>query len=117
MPALDMTILYVADVTASARFYARLLGAEPVEQVAGFAMFRAGGGLGLWQHGAVLPSAGGAPGCNELCFMTDDVEALHAEWQAQGITIIDPPTVREFGTSVTGVDPDGHRLRGLVRAG
>jgi len=114
MPALDLTILYVTDVAASARFYARLLGAEPVEQAPGFAMFRAGGGLGLWQRDAVAPAAAGGPGCSELCFMTGDVEALHAEWLAQGITIIDPPTAHEFGISVTGLDPDGHRLRGLA---
>lgn len=46
----DMTILAVADPLVSARFYQSLLGIEPVECQATFAMFVLPSGLklGLW---------------------------------------------------------------------
>lgn len=108
-------ILYVADPEASARFYAGLLGQSPVENRPGFAMFvlPSGLSLGLWQTDGVVPAVSAPGGGCELGFKVsrDEVERLHAEWQAAGATITLPPTDLGFGRSFMALDPDGHRLR------
>ncbi|UPG72803.1 VOC family protein [Roseomonas gilardii subsp. gilardii] len=113
MPQLDLTILHVASATDSAAFYARLLGQAPEEASATFALFRSGpgAGIGLWQRDGVEPSSAGAPGNSELAFLAPDVDAVHAEWAAAGVTILQPPTDMDFGRCFTAQDPDGHRLR------
>ncbi|MBE9604959.1 VOC family protein [Acetobacteraceae bacterium H6797] len=118
----DLTILYVTDAEASARFYTRLLGREPVEASPGFALFVFEGGhkLGLWRRDGVVPPATMTGGGTELCFLAEDdaaLEACHAEWVAQGLKIIQAPVAMEFGTTFTALDPDGHRLRVRVREG
>jgi catechol 2,3-dioxygenase-like lactoylglutathione lyase family enzyme len=112
----DMTLLYVASPPASARFYARLLQAEPVENSPGFAMFVLPGGfkLGLWKRDEVLPAVTAPPGAVELGLAVDSAAALdatHAAWQSDGIVIAQPPADMDFGRTFTALDPDGHRLR------
>ena len=109
----DCFLFYVADVPASAAFYTRLLGHPPVEASPGFALFvLAGGGkLGLWKRAGVAPLAEASAGAAEIGFVSADVDATCAAWQAQGITIVQPPTEMEFGRTCCGLDPDGHRLR------
>ncbi len=62
MPDLSLVILYVDDPTASAAFYADLLGQPPAEQSPTFAMFPlpSGIGLGLWSRHTVEPTAAAA---------------------------------------------------------
>ncbi|MFT3720014.1 VOC family protein [Pseudorhodoferax sp.] len=112
------TLLYVDDPAASARFYAALLDAAPVEASPTFALFalRSGLMLGLWSRHTVEPApppAAGA-GAAELGFRVAadaDVEAAHAAWQAQGVRIVQPPVRLDFGYAFLAQDPDGHRLR------
>ena len=110
---LALTILLVRDPARSAEFYRDILGAEPVEQSPTFAMFAlpSGTGLGLWSSATIAPSVGVAPGASELCFIEDDVDAVHASWVARGIAIAQEPTDMDFGRTFVGLDPDGHRLR------
>jgi len=116
MPAFSLAILYVADPLASAAFYARLFGHDPVERSPTFCMLPLGGGamLGLWVRDGVRPLPDGSPGGSELAYTVDDgpsVDRLHADWSGQGITILEPPTDHDFGRSFVVADPDGHRLR------
>jgi predicted enzyme related to lactoylglutathione lyase len=113
MPNAALMILYVDSPTASAAFYTRLLGQQPAEASATFAMFplQGGVGLGLWSRHTVEPAAQAAGGGAELAFISNDVDATHAAWRALGLAILQPPTKMDFGRSFVALDPDGHRLR------
>lgn len=111
----NFLILYVASPTASAAFYADLLGKPPVEASPGFALFALSSGvmLGLWAAHGVEPSATPVGG-SELAFAVagnDAVHAHHAAWTAKGVTILQAPVAMDFGYTFTAADPDGHRLR------
>ncbi|HNX70638.1 VOC family protein [Rivihabitans pingtungensis] len=117
----DMTILAVADPLVSARFYQSLLGIEPVECQATFAMFVLPSGLklGLWQREGVAPAVTAEPGSVELAAALADEAALRdcwARWRGLGVEVIQPPTQMDFGLTMTAADPDGHRLRVFVPA-
>lgn len=111
--SLALVILLVADPAASATFYRDLLGLEPTEQSPTFAMFAlpSGVGIGLWSSTTVEPPPSGTPGAAELCFMEEDVDAVHAAWTARGVRIAQPPTDLDFGRTFVALDPDGHRVR------
>ena len=113
-----LIILYVDAPLESARFYAELLGREPLEAQATFAMFPLEGGarLGLWSRHTVEPAAmpGAFGGQGELALAVADaeaVEATHTLWASRGLTIIQAPLEMDFGHTFTALDPDGHRLR------
>jgi predicted lactoylglutathione lyase len=114
-------LFYVAQPEASARFYARLLGREPVESSPTFAMFALSDALvlGLWKRDTVQPAASSEPGASELCLALpadQEVDAMHARWRALGMTIAQPPTRMDFGYTCVALDPDGHRLRAFAPA-
>tara|TARA_A100001391_G_scaffold99255_4_gene65907 strand:- start:11426 stop:11800 length:375 start_codon:yes stop_codon:yes gene_type:complete len=108
--------LYVRDAAASVRFYADLMGIEPVEQSPTFALFvlPSGLALGLWGADEVEPAPATTGGGSELGFKMPDaaaIDEIHAEWSAKGAMIALPPTDLGFGRSFLALDPDGHRLR------
>ncbi|MCB1410197.1 MAG: VOC family protein [Rhodobacteraceae bacterium] len=116
-----MMIHYVADPTASTRFYAEALGVPVLYETPNFAMLALGPGmrLGLWRAAEVAPAAGGKPGVGEVCVALADATALgalHDRLIAQGAAVIQPPTEMGFGLAFTVLDPDGHRLRPYVPA-
>lgn len=118
----NFVILYVNDPTASAAFYADLLGRTPVESSPTFAMFALETGvmLGLWSRRTVEPAATVAAGDGELAFTVADpaaVRAAHSDWSGRGLTILQPPTDMDFGHTFVALDPDGHRLRVFAPAG
>lgn len=109
-------LLYVTDAAASARYYARILGQEPVEASPTFAIFAlpSGLGLGLWGRDGVQPAPTCAGGGSEIGFKVEraaEVDRRHEEWRERGATILMPPTDLDFGRSFVATDPDGHRLR------
>ena len=109
-------LLYVTDAPTSARFYATLLGQEPVDTSPTFAMFilPSGLGLGLWSKTGVEPAPVAAGGGCDIGFKVDTadlVDATHADWRDKGATIVLPPTDLDFGRTFVAADPDGHRLR------
>jgi catechol 2,3-dioxygenase-like lactoylglutathione lyase family enzyme len=119
MPEMTYTLLYVDDPLASARFYTAILGREPVELAPTFALFvmANGGKLGLWSRHTVEPGPEGAPGSTEIGFALENEEAvaaMHRDWTAKGVAIIQPPLTMDFGFTFTARDPDGHRLRVLA---
>jgi len=118
-PTPTMIILYVDVPPASAAFYEKLFGIAPVELSATFAMFILPQGLvfGLWSRHTVEPAAagtGGMGGGGELAIRLDTadaVDALHAQWQALGLTMLQAPVELDFGRTFVATDPDGHRIR------
>ena len=117
----SFVLLYVADPTASAAFYAGILGREPVEASPTFVMFalKEGVMLGLWARHEVSPH-GTAPGGAEIGFTVagrGEVDATFAKWKERGMVIAQPPTKLDFGYTFVALDPDGHRLRVFVPEG
>lgn len=109
-------LLYVDSPAASARFYAALLGREPIEESPTFAMFpfQSGLMLGLWSRHSVEPAAKAAGGGAEIAMTVSDaamVDAMHADWVARGLPILQAPVALDFGRTFVALDPDGHRLR------
>lgn len=109
-------LLHVDSPAESARFYAGLLGREPLEQSPTFAMFALPSGvrLGLWSRHTVEPAATPSGGAAEVAMMVPDVEAVDAvwaNWRQRGIAMLQEPTDLDFGRTFTARDPDGHRLR------
>ena len=109
-------LLYVEDPLASAEFYTRLLGAEPVEKAATFVLYVFSNGLklGLWLREEVEPRASGTPGAVELGISVgskSEVDRLFDSWKNLGVTLAQEPVAMDFGYTFTAVDPDGHRLR------
>jgi len=112
----NFVILYVDSPTASAAFYADLLGRPAIEASPTFAMFALASGvmLGLWSRHTVEPAATALGGGAELAFSVDDnacVSAMHADWCARGLVIAQAPVAMDFGYTFVALDPDGHRLR------
>ncbi len=112
----DFLLLYVRDPLASAAFYSRLLGLEPVESAPTFVLFVFPGGnkLGLWLRDEVEPKPVATAGAAEWCLAVegrDDVAKLFASWKGSGVTIAQDPVAMDFGFTFVVLDPDGHRLR------
>lgn len=110
---LNPIILFVANPQASAQFYSRILGIEPIEQSPTFVMFALphGSMLALWSKFTAEPfvTVGGG-GC-EISFVESDVDAIYQEWLALGIPVAQVPTDMDFGRTFVALDPDGHRIR------
>lgn len=116
MTDINSLFLYVTDASASAGFYAGLLGIEPVEASPTFALFilPSGLALGLWGRDGVQPAPVAGGGGSEIGFKMDSaaqIDSTHWDWRAKGATIAFPPTDLDFGRSFVALDPDGHRLR------
>jgi catechol 2,3-dioxygenase-like lactoylglutathione lyase family enzyme len=114
------TILYVDSPEASARLYASLLGAQPVEASPTFQLFALENGriLGLWAKEGVEPAHDFHGSGSELGFRVGsdaEVDALHTQWRELGLRILQAPVQMDFGYTFTGADPDGHRLRVFSR--
>jgi catechol 2,3-dioxygenase-like lactoylglutathione lyase family enzyme len=112
----NFVILYVRDPPASADFYSTLLGRPVVERAPTFSMLPLCQGmmLGLWSKHTVEPAAQAAGGGAEIAITAgsaDEVRATHAEWKKRRLTIAQPPTEMDFGTTFVALDPDGHRIR------
>jgi len=62
----------------------------------------------------VEPAAQATGGGGEVGFALPDqaaVDTLHDQWLDRGATIIQSPTVVDFGYTFVAQDLDGHRLR------
>ena len=116
----NFVILFVANPPDSAAFYSGLLGKQPVENSATFAMFILDNGwkLGLWAKHNVEPAATVTGGGTEVVFTVGSYDAVReacAEWTARGLPIAQPVTQMDFGLTFVALDPDGHRLRVFAR--
>ncbi|MGO2354293.1 MAG: VOC family protein [Marinomonas foliarum] len=113
----NFTILYVDNVQRSVDFYRSLFEREPVEATESFALFvsETGAKFGLWVREDVFPTAKDVPaGSMEVALTLDNLITLqinYIKWRELGVDIIQEPTIMDFGTTFTALDPDGHRLR------
>lgn len=117
----NYTILYVDSPEASARLYAKLLDAEPVEAMPTFQLFTLEHGriLGLWAKSSIKPACDFHGSGSELAFRVGDaaeVDALHVKWQEAGLRVLQVPVQADFGYTFCGADPDGHRVRVFARS-
>jgi catechol 2,3-dioxygenase-like lactoylglutathione lyase family enzyme len=110
---LGLVLLFVANPQKSSLFYQELLEMKPVEQSPTFAMFALKNGvmLGLWSKYTAEPRVEAPAGALEVCFPTDDVDALYEAWGKKEVTIAQKPTDMDFGRTFVALDPDGHRIR------
>ena len=109
-------LLYVEDPLKSAEFYEKLLRAKPIDASPGFAMFAltAPTALGLWKRADVLPKVTAPTGCNEVGFQVEadtEVDQFFAAAKGIGATVLQEPTLLDFGYTFVVADPDGNRLR------
>ena len=122
-------ILYVADQSRSARFYATLLGFAPTLDVPGMTEFELSDTckLGLMPEGSIarivsgpLPhpsSANGVPRC-ELYLLVDGLETASVRAGAAGAALVNATADRDWGHRVCYyADPDGHVIALATRTG
>jgi len=111
-----VSIVYVNDAPAAARFYGDLLDSSPSFETPGYITFDLGPGadLALWsgQFEGLSPEV---PRTSEICLAidggSDELDAIFASWQSRGIAILQDPRDLGFGRTFVAADPDGNRIR------
>lgn len=112
-----VSIVYVNDAPAAARFYGDLLGMSPSLETPGYITFDLGpgAGLALWS-GQFENLSPGVPRTSEVCLAieggrADEITAIFKQWQSKGLTILHEPHDAGFGLTFLAADPDGNRIR------
>src|SRR3569832_836351 len=110
---LGFVLLFVENPQKSSLFYQDLLGIKPIEESPTFVMFalKNGGMIGLWSKYTAEPRVEMPPGASEICFPTEDVDALYQEWGKKHLVVAQKPTDMDFGRTFVILDPDHHRIR------
>ena len=114
--AIDHIVLTVGDVDETCRFYARVLGMEPITFSGGRRALRFGQQkLNLHAAGAEIAphAATPAPGSADLCLLTNTASAdVVAHLEACGVEVEQGPVKREGAvgplSSIYFRDPDGN---------
>jgi catechol 2,3-dioxygenase-like lactoylglutathione lyase family enzyme len=103
-------IAYFTDnVAEMARYYRHLLGAEPVAQSDGMAIFLVGE-TKLFIHRAYEPEANELPPENHVAFAVADVDAACRALISSGLQLEVAPQDYYWGRSTYLRDPDGHLI-------
>ena len=111
-----VSIVYVNDAPAAARFYGDLLDMSPSFETPGYIIFDLGPGadLALWS-GQFADLSPDVPRTSEVCVAIDggsyELNAIFKQWQAKGVTILHEPHDAGFGLTFLAADPDGNRIR------
>jgi catechol 2,3-dioxygenase-like lactoylglutathione lyase family enzyme len=115
--SLDHLVLTVADVEATAAFYARVLGMTPETFGGGRRALRFGDQkLNLHPAGAEFAphAARPVPGSADLCFVVDTLDGVAGELAAAGVAVEEGPVTRTGARgpirSIYFRDPDGNLL-------
>ena len=98
--------LFTDDVEAAASFYCGLLGAEPVAQWPGGAIFAAGDTKVL-VHEREAAMENGPPNEDHFAFSVVDLDEACDELRAQGTSLMVEPQDYSWGRSAYVRDPDG----------
>jgi len=125
MGSFEFIVLYVDDLGVSKAFYTAVLGRTPRELSPTFVSYELDSGLKLelCQRDSRIfsddlrPAAPILGGGTELCLNLPDAAAAHQlcqQWKSWGARIVQEPTASVFGLTFVALDPDGHRLRGVV---
>lgn len=112
-PNLGFVLLFVTNPMKSAEFYSNVLGMKPIETSPTFAMFALENAvmLGLWSRYTAEPQVQAHAGAMDICFLTDNVDAMYEFLGKKHVTIAQKPTDMDFGRTFVFLDPDGHRIR------
>ena len=112
-----VSIVYVNDAPAAARFYGDLLGLSPSLETPEYITFDLGPGadLALWS-GQFENLSPDVPRTSEVCLAIDsgrpnELNAIFKQWQSKGVTILHEPHDAGFGLTFLAADPDGNRIR------
>lgn len=110
---LGFTLLFVKNPQKSSLFYQDIFNLQPIEESPTFAMFALKNGvmLGLWSKYTAEPRVDAPAGALEICFPTENVDALYEQLGKKHVTIAQKPTDMDFGRTFVFLDPDGHRIR------
>jgi catechol 2,3-dioxygenase-like lactoylglutathione lyase family enzyme len=106
--------LFTDDVEGVSAFYRRLLGAEPVQEWSGGALFAVGGGKVL-VHERATAMDGGPPNEDHFAISVGDLDGACAALVEDGCTFLVEPQDYPWGRSAYLRDPDG-RLVELAQA-
>ncbi|MZF89502.1 VOC family protein [Streptomyces sp. SID5643] len=111
-----VSIVYVNDAPAAARFYGDLLGMSPSFETAGYITFDLGPGadLALWS-GQFEDLSPDVPRTSEVCLAIgggpEELTAIFEQWKSKGVTVLRRPHDAGFGLTFLAADPDGNRIR------
>ncbi len=100
---------FTDDVQAMADFYRRLLGAEPVAESPGMAIFMVGE-TKIFIHRTYAPTEGPLPPEDHIALQVDDIDAASQVLVKQGLVLEIPPTDFYWGRSAYLRDTDGHQI-------
>jgi predicted enzyme related to lactoylglutathione lyase len=112
-----VSIVYVTDAPAAARFYGDLLGLSLSLETPEYITFDLGPGaeLALWagQFEKLSPDV---PRTSEVCLAVEggrpeEISAIFQQWQSKDVTILQEPHDAGFGLTFLAADPDGNRIR------
>ena len=110
-----VSIVYVNDAPAAARFYGGLLGRSPSFETPGYITFDLGPGADLAVSGRFEDLSPDVPRTSEICLAVDggpdEIDAIFEQWRSKGVTILHEPHDAGFGLTFLAADPDGNRIR------
>ena len=109
MPALTEIARFTDNLPQMIAFYQHLLGAAPVVQSEGMAIFMSGG-TKILLHQSYTPGEGELPLENHLAFSTADVDETSRQLEAAGLHVEVPARQYDWGYSAYLRDPDGQLI-------
>jgi catechol 2,3-dioxygenase-like lactoylglutathione lyase family enzyme len=112
--SLTEVALFTDDVAAAAAFYRSLVGAAPVAEWPGGALFAAGEAK-ILVHERAAGMEGGPPNEDHLALSLDELDAACDALRAAGVELLVEPREYPWGRSAYLRDPDG-RLVELAQA-
>ncbi|HKD32874.1 MAG TPA: VOC family protein [Gaiellaceae bacterium] len=101
--------LIVGDLERSKAFYGEVFGLTPLDEWEHGAIFRLGDTFIALRHDASDVVSLAEHGAGQFAIEVEDVEAVRAELEEHGLTLISGPADRDWGMrTLTFADPDGH---------
>jgi catechol 2,3-dioxygenase-like lactoylglutathione lyase family enzyme len=105
-PRIVEVALFTDDLDGAKRFYGRILGAEPVSEWPGGAVFAAGEAKVL-VHERAATMAGGPPNEDHVALGVSDLDATCDELRREGVALLVEPRDYPWGRSAYLRDTDG----------
>jgi len=108
--------LIVSDLEGVKAFYRQVFGLTPLDEEEDLAIFRFGDTFVAVRHDPARPAGPSdeylrlaQKGVGQFSIRVEDVDAVHAELAAHGMTVIDGPADRDWGMrTLTFADPGGY---------
>ena len=108
--------LIVGDLERSKAFYREVFGLALLDEEEDLAILRLGDTFFALRHDPSHPAVPAdeylrlaQKGVGQFAIVVEDVDALHAELEAHGVTVINGPADRDWGMrTLSFADPDGY---------